>query len=138
MNTRNIIEAFWEAHLAGDHDALKQVISREIEWTVVGRSCPIAKTYHGWEGFMGELLGGLAQAFVPGTLNMKLLGLYVDEAQEVGILHLFETATAAPTGFVVESEIVDVITVKDGKIVAVREIMDLAEPIQAFGFKLGK
>ena len=138
MSTRTIIEAFWKAHLAGDHEALKQVIAKDIKWTVVGRSCPIAKTYEGWEGFLGELLGGLAQAFVPGTLDMTLRGLYVDEAQGVGVLHLFETATAAPTGFVVESEIVDIITVRDGKIVSVREIMDLAEPIQAFGFELGK
>ncbi len=134
MSTRAVIEAFWKAHLAGDHEALKQVISKDIRWTVVGRSCPIAKTYEGWEGFLGELLGGLAEGFVAGTLKMELRGLYVDETQGIGVLHLFETATAKPTGFVVESEIVDVITVRDGKIVEVREVMDLTEPIKAFGF----
>lgn len=132
MSVRAVIDAFWQAHSAGDQEGLKKVLDRDFTWTVVGRTCPVAKTYRGWDGFLGELLGGLAQAFEPGSLSMTRLGSYVDEAQGVGILHLFETATAR-TGIGVEHEIVDVIKVRDGKIVEVREIMDLAEVINAFG-----
>lgn len=137
MSVRTTLDHFWKAHAAGDHEALKQVLERDLTWTVVGRTCPIAKTYHGWDGFFGELLGGLATAFEPGSLNMKLLGSYADEDQGVGVLHLFETATTA-TGVELEQEIVDIIKVRDGKIVDVREIMDLAEVIAAFGFGKGE
>lgn len=136
METRKVIERFWQAHSTGDHEALKQVLARDFTWTVVGRSCPIARTYQGWDGFLGELLGGLAAGFKPGSLKMEKRGLYVDEDQGVGVLHLFESATAVPTGFQLELEIADIITVRDGRIVEVREILDLAEAVQAFGFKL--
>lgn len=136
MQTRTLIERFWKAHSAGDHEALKQVLDKDFTWTVVGRSCPIAKTYRGWDGFLGELLGGLASGFKPGSLKMELRGIYTDEQQGVGVLHLFESATAVPTGFEMQLEIADIIKVRDGKIVEVREILDLTEAIQAFGFKL--
>jgi ketosteroid isomerase-like protein len=137
MQVRNAIERFWKAHSTGDREGLKQVLAEDVAWTVVGRSCPIAKTYHGWEGFLGELLGALGTSFERGTLKMELRGIYADEQQGTGVLHLFESAVSVPTGFAMQVEIVDVIRVRDGKIVDVREIMDLAEPIQAFGFSLG-
>lgn len=133
MTARSVIEAFWQGHSTGDHDALKRIVSPEITWTVVGKTCPIAKTYHGWDGFFGELLGGLASAFKPGTLDMRLKGIHADEATGVGILHLEESATLQ-NGNVIDIEIVDIITVRDGKIVDVREVMDLAAVNAAFGF----
>ena len=136
MQVRTTIERFWKAHSAGDHQALKDVLAPDFTWTVVGRSCPIARTYHGWDGFLGELLGGLAKGFVPGTLKMELHGIYADERQGVGVLHLSESATAAPTGYDLQLEIADIITVRDGKIVKVREILDLVEAVRAFDFKL--
>ena len=133
MTTRSVVEAFWQGHSAGDHDALKRIVSSDIAWTVVGKTCPIAKTYRGWDGFFGELLGGLASAFKPGTLDMRLKGIHVDETTGTGILHLEETATLQ-NGNVIDVEIVDLITVRDGKIVDVREVMDLAAVNAAFGF----
>lgn len=133
MNVKNVTEAFWKAHNAGDHAALKDVMARDVTWTVVGGTCPIARTYEGWDGFFGELLGGLGAAFKPGTLKMHLKGLYADEEQGTGFLHLEETATLQ-NGNEIALEIVDVITVRDGKIVAVREVMDLAAVNNAFGF----
>ena len=72
MSVRDAIDHFWAAHKAGDHEALKEVLDRNFTWTVVGRTCPVARTYHGWDGFLGELLGGLATAFKPGSLNIGL------------------------------------------------------------------
>jgi ketosteroid isomerase-like protein len=133
MSVRETVEAFWKGHSAGDHDALKTIVSKDLTWTVVGDTCPIAKTYRGWEGFFGELLGGLLQAFRPGTFDMRLKGLYADEEKGVGILQLRESATLH-NGNTVDLEIVDVITVREGKIVEVREVMDLAAVNKAFGF----
>ena len=136
MQVRTVIERFWQAHSTGDIEALKQVLDKDLTWTVVGRSCPIAKTYHGWDGFLGELLGGLATGFKAGTLKMELRGIYTDEQQGVGVLHLYESATSIPTNFDMQLEIADIIKVRDGKIVEVREILDLTEAIRAFGFPL--
>ncbi len=135
MQVRTIMERFWKAHSAGDYAALKQVLDKDFTWTVAGRSCPIAKTYYGWDGFLGELLAGLATGFKPGTLKMELRGIYADEQQGVGVLHLLESATAARTGYEMQVEIADIITVRDGRIVEVREILDMAEAIRAFDFK---
>lgn len=51
----------------------------------------------------------------------------------MGFLHLAETATLH-NGQILDVELVDVFTVRDGKIVDVREIMDLAAVNGAFGF----
>jgi len=133
MTVTSVIEAFWKGHSAGDHDALKEVLSPDLTWTVVGNTSPVAKTYEGWDGFFGELLGALAAAFKPGTLNMQLKGLHADEETGVGIQHLQESADLQK-GNSMDIEIVDVITVRDGKIVDVREVMDLAAVNAAFGF----
>jgi len=133
MTVTSVIEAFWKGHSAGDHDALKEVLSPDLTWTVVGNTSPVAKTYEGWDGFFGELLGALGAAFKPGTLNMQLKGLHADEETGVGIQHLQESADLQ-NGNSMDIEIVDVITVRDGKIVDVREVMDLAAVNAAFGF----
>ncbi|NIJ58907.1 ketosteroid isomerase-like protein [Pseudochelatococcus lubricantis] len=133
MSVRETVEAFWKGHSAGDRAALKQIVSEDLIWTVVGGTSPIAKTYRGWDGFFGELLDGLAQAFWPGTLDMQLKGLYADEEKGVGILQLEESATLR-NGNTVKLEIVDVMTVRGGKVVEVREVMDLAAVNKAFGF----
>lgn len=133
MTVKSVIEAFWQGHSTGNHDALKEVLAPDMTWTVVGTTSPVAKTYEGWDGFFGELLGALGAAFKPGTLNMQLKGLHADESSGVGILHLQESATLH-NGNRMDIEIVDVITVRDGKIVDVREVMDLAAVNAAFGF----
>jgi len=133
MTVTSVIEAFWKGHSAGDHDALKEVLSPDLTWTVVGNTSPVAKTYEGWDGFFGELLGALGAAFKPGTLNMQLKGLHADEETGVGIQHLQESADLQ-NGNSMDIEIVDVITERDGKIVDVREVMDLAAVNAAFGF----
>ncbi|KAB6714563.1 MULTISPECIES: nuclear transport factor 2 family protein [Roseobacteraceae] len=133
MTVKSTIEAFWQGHSTQDIALLKTVMAEDMTWTVVGKTCPIAKTYEGWEGFFGELLSGLGEAFKPGTLKMTVKGLYADEAAGMGFLHLSESAELH-NGNLLDVELVDVFTVKNGKITAVREIMDMAAVNAAFGF----
>ncbi len=133
MSVRQTIEAFWKGHSAGDHEALKKILSPEVKWHVAGNSNPIARTYEGHDGFLGELLGGLAAALRPGTLSMTLRGIYADEDKGVGVLHIDETGTLL-NGNRFATEIVDVFTVRDGRIVDVREVMDMVPVNRAFGF----
>jgi|GEM_PF-6397001 Ketosteroid isomerase-related protein len=133
MTVKSTIEAFWKGHSTQDIDLLKTVMAEDMTWTVVGKTCPIAKSYEGWDGFFGELLTGLGEAFKPGTLKMTVKGLYADEEAGMGFLHLAESAELH-NGKMLDVELVDVFTVKDGKIVDVREIMDMAAVNMAFGF----
>lgn len=131
--TRDVIDSFWEAHSTGDRERLKTIISPDIEWTVVGRTVPLAKTYTGWQGFFDELLAALDASFKPGSLVMKRSGSYVDEEAGVGVIELFESAVTSD-GKTFKNHIVDVLQVKNGQIVSTREYMDLAEVKDAFGF----
>lgn len=131
--TRDVVESFWSAFSTGDTDRMKTVVSPGIEWTVVGRTVPIAKTYAGWAGFFDELLATLGASFVPGSLSMTRKGTYVDEAAGVAVIELFESATTVD-GKEFVNNIVDVFHIRDGRITAVREYMDLAEVAEAFGF----
>lgn len=133
MSVQSVVEAFWQGHSTGDQAALRRILAEDMTWTVVGTTSPVARTYVGVEGFLGELLGALGAAFKPGTLNMQLKGIYADEAADTGFLHIQESATLQ-NGNTIDIEIIDVFTVKKGKITAVREIMDLAAVNAAFGF----
>ncbi|KAA0973175.1 hypothetical protein FQ154_19435 [Paeniglutamicibacter gangotriensis] len=132
-STRDVIEGFWAAHSTGERERLKTFISPDIEWTVVGRTVPLAKTYTGWQGFFDELLAALDASFKPGSVVMKRSASYVDEEAGVGVIELFESAVTND-GKKFENNIVDVLHVKNGLIVSAREYMDLAEVKDAFGF----
>lgn len=129
--TKETVERFWQAFSTGDAAGMTAVLHPDVTWTVVGRHAPVAREYVGRDAFFGELLAGLAQAFDMSTLRMERIGLYADEDEGTGVLHLRETATSV-TGNAFDNEIIDVMTVRDGRIVAVREVMDLAEVNQAF------
>ncbi|MCW4467217.1 hypothetical protein OK351_17185 [Glutamicibacter sp. MNS18] len=131
--TREVIDRFWAAHSTGDRERLKAIISPDIQWTVVGRTVPLAKTYTGWQGFFDELLAALDASFQPGSLDMKRSGSYVDEKAGVGVIELFESAVTTD-GKIFENHIVDVLQIKGGQIISGREYMDLAEVKEAFGF----
>ncbi len=133
MSVRQVLQDFWAGHSAGDRDALKRVLAEDFTWTVEGNTSPVCGTLHGWEGFFG-LLDVLANTFVPGTLDMQLQGLYADEEQGVGVIIIREAADLH-NGTSIDQVIVDVITVRDGRIVEVREVLDLAETNRAFGFE---
>lgn len=130
---RTVIESFWAAHSTGDREALKDIVSERIEWTVVGKTVPIAKKYTGHDGFFNELLGALDASFVPGTVKMELKNLFVDEDAQIGVIELFESATTTD-GKQFSNNIINVLEVSDGQVTVVREYMDLAEVKDAFGF----
>lgn len=130
---RTVIEEFWQAHSTGDRETLKTLVSEDIEWTVVGKTVPIAKTYRGHAGLFDELLASLDASFVPGTVKMELKNLFVDETAQAGVIELYESATTQG-GKEFTNNIINVLEVRDGKVAVVREYMDLAEVQDTFGF----
>lgn len=133
MSVRQVLRDFWAGHTTRDHEALAKVVADDLVWTVVGRTSPVAARFEGREAYFG-LLKMLDETFVPGSVSMDLLGLYADEEESAGVIHIHEQATLH-NGNSVDQEIVDVITIRNNQIVEVREVMDLAEVNLGFGFE---
>lgn len=121
-----VVERFWAANAAGDVEGLKAVLSPDVEWTVVGHTVPIARTYHGWDGFFGELIATLMTLFVPGSVVFDIQEIYEDVGRSTVVTYFHETATSV-TGASFRNDIVTIMKIEDGQIVRAREVMDLYE-----------
>jgi ketosteroid isomerase-like protein len=126
MSNLPLVEQFWSANAAGDVDTLKAILASDVEWTVVGRTVPIAKTYHGQEEFFGELIATLIASFRPGTVQMAVTGMFEDLERSTVITQVREKAESV-TGATFENDIITVMTIAGGRITAAAEYMDLLE-----------
>jgi ketosteroid isomerase-like protein len=126
MSNLPLVERFWAANATGDVDTLKAVLAPDVEWTVVGRTVPIAKTYHGQDEFFGELIATLIASFTPGTVQMTVTGMFEDLERSTVVTQVHERAESV-TGATFDNDIVTVMTIADGRIAAAAEYMDLLE-----------
>jgi ketosteroid isomerase-like protein len=126
-----VAQKFFTAVSQGDIDGLRAAIAPEIEWTVVGHTVAIAKTYRGYDEMFGELLGALATLFVPGSVKIEIIAQYEDLAQSTVVTHFHETAQGQASGKTFNNQVVTIMTIADGKIVKGLEFMDLYEFKQA-------
>lgn len=124
-----VARRFWEARSVGDSHATREVLADDVSWRVMGRGHPVARTFHGPDGFLDELGPLLGSAFVPGTRTLEITNLIEDGDQVVTELH--ETIEAK-NGHDLVVDIVTVMRIADGRIVTCREYMDLAEVHAAF------
>ncbi|MDO5683345.1 MAG: nuclear transport factor 2 family protein [Propionibacteriaceae bacterium] len=119
-----VVRAFWEAQIAGDRAAAEALLSPHLEWRVMGRTHACARTFHGPEGFFGELIAMLGAAFVPGTRSMEVTNVFADGDQ---VLSEFSQSATSVTGHEFVLDIACIMRVENGLITTCREYMDLAE-----------
>lgn len=127
-----VVRAFWQAQADGDRRAAEVLLAEDLVWTVEGRHSRVARTYRGRDAFFDELIAELGRTFEPGTVSLDLRGVYEDAAQQAVVTELLETARTRE-GLAFEVGIVTVMAIRDGRITACREYMDLHEVRLAFG-----
>lgn len=124
-----VVAAFWAAQARGDAATAREQLAPDLEWVVVGRTHPVARTYHGPDGFFGELIAELGRAFEPGSVSLRVTAQV--EAGPTVVTEVHETARARNG----EEFVIDLLTVMevvDGRIRTCREYMDLLEVSRSF------
>ncbi|MFE9448932.1 nuclear transport factor 2 family protein [Streptomyces sp. NPDC006739] len=119
-DARAVVVRYVEAVRDGDADVIHDSFAEDATWHYPG-SLPVSKVWHGRAEIIDEFLGGMGTVFVPGTVEIELVGTIAEGDRVVA-----EWTSKATTvyGGSYGNRCVGIYTVRDGKIVSVVEYAD--------------
>jgi ketosteroid isomerase-like protein len=114
-----VVKAFFEAIGSGDKQRLLELTAEDIEWILPGKDWPLAGTYRGHAG-LAELVKKESD-----TIEMSLSEPreYVAQGDRVLVVGAAK-GTIKATNKPFEDEWIFAITVRNGKLVGIREYID--------------
>jgi ketosteroid isomerase-like protein len=114
-----VVKAFFEAIGSGDKQRLLELTAEDIEWILPGKDWPLAGTYRGHVG-LAELVKKESD-----TIEMSLSEPreYVAQGDRVLVVGAAK-GTIKATNKPFEDEWIFAITVRNGKLVGIREYID--------------
>jgi len=119
-DSKQVIERYVAALVAGDEPAIRDSFADDATWWLVG-DLPISGTRNGRDGILDEFLATAMAYYEPGSVSLEVTGMLAD-GDQVTLDWTSRARTAAGEPY--ESFCIGVFTVRDGRIVAVREYMD--------------
>ncbi|GAB7034882.1 nuclear transport factor 2 family protein [Streptomyces sp. NPDC021749] len=122
MNTdpRTVVIRYIEAVRDGDAEVIHASFAEDATWHYPG-SLPVSKVWQGRDAIVNDFLGGMGPAFVPGTLEITLVGTVAEGDRVVA-----EWTARATTvhGDRYDNRCLGIYTVRDGRITSVIEYAD--------------
>ncbi|MGW7254776.1 nuclear transport factor 2 family protein [Streptomyces sp. NPDC054834] len=117
---RAVVIRYVEAVRDGAADVIHDSFAADATWHYPG-SLPISKVWHGRDEIIDEFLGSMGEVFVPGTLEIELVGTIAEGERVVA-----EWTAKAETvyGGTYDNRCLGIYTVRDGKIASVVEYAD--------------
>lgn len=117
---RSVVIRYVEAVRDGDAGVIHDSFAEDATWHYPG-DLPVSKVWRGRDAIVGEFLGGMGPAFVPGTLEIELVGTVAEGDRVVA-----EWTAKATTvrGGAYDNRCIGVYTVRDGRITSVVEYAD--------------
>jgi ketosteroid isomerase-like protein len=114
-----VVKAFFEAIGSGDKQRLLELAAEDIEWILPGKDWPLAGTYRGHAG-LAELVKKESD-----TIEMSISEPreYVAQGDRVLVVGAAK-GTIKATNKPFEDEWIFAITVRNGKLVGIREYID--------------
>jgi uncharacterized protein (TIGR02246 family) len=119
-DTTQVIERYVAALAAGDEPTIRDSFADDATWWL-GGDLPISGTWHGREAIMDEFLATAMAHYEPGSVTLEVTGMFA-AGDKVTLEWTSRVRTAAGEPY--ENFCIGVFTVRDGRIVAVREYMD--------------
>jgi ketosteroid isomerase-like protein len=114
-----VVKAFFEAIGSGDKQRLLELAAEDIEWILPGKDWPLAGTYRGHAG-LAELVKKESDTIEMSLSEPREFVAQGDRVLVVGAAKGFIKATNKPF----EDEWIFAITVRNGKLVGIREYID--------------
>ena len=119
-DSTQVIERYVAALVAGDEPAIRDSFADDATWWLVG-DLPISGTWNGRDAITDEFLATAMAYYEPGSVSLEVTGMLAD-GDQVTLEWTSRSRTAAGEPY--ENFCIGVFTVRDGRIVAVREYMD--------------
>jgi ketosteroid isomerase-like protein len=114
-----VVKAFFEAIGSGDKQRLLELAAEDIEWILPGKDWPLAGTYRGHAG-LAELVKKESDTIEMSLSEPREFVAQGDRVLVVGAAKGTIKATNKPF----EDEWIFAITVRNGKLVGIREYID--------------
>jgi ketosteroid isomerase-like protein len=123
MNTdpKSVVIRYIEAARDGMSAVIRDSFAPDATWEYPG-DLPLSGTYRGVDAIVATFLGGAAQLMAPGTrVTIELVGAIADGDQ---VAAEWTSRATSRNGTAYHNRNVGIFTVRDGKIVSVREYTD--------------
>jgi uncharacterized protein (TIGR02246 family) len=119
-SSKTVLEAYLDALVRGDLDAVAAHFAEDATWTLHG-DLPVSGTKHGRDEIMA-FLSGAVSLFQPGTQRFTFGDITVEADRAV--LEWRVHGVAAATGKNYDNAYCGVFVIRDGRITGVREYLD--------------
>ncbi len=120
MDSRTVIERYVAAVQVRDADAIRDCFAEDATWWL-GGELPLSGTWRGRDAILSDFLGSIPRLYQTETISLEITSL-IAEGETVALEWTSRALTAAGEDY--ENRCAGVFTVRDGRIVAVREYMD--------------
>jgi ketosteroid isomerase-like protein len=112
------VKNFFAGLGSGNSEALLALVAEDVEWIIPGEDWPLAGTYRGHEG-LAQLLAAASSSMETSTEPRE----FVAQGDRVLVVG-FATGRIKATNKTFEDDWIFAITVRDGKLVSIREYVD--------------
>jgi uncharacterized protein (TIGR02246 family) len=117
---RTVLERYVAAVAERDMETVRDLFAEDATWWL-GGELPLSGTWRGREAILGDFLGSIPRLYQPDTISIEITSL-IAEGDFVAMEWTSRALTTAGEAY--ENQCAGVFTVRDGRIVAVREYMD--------------
>jgi hypothetical protein len=119
-DSKTVLTRYVEAVQAGDAGTIRDVFAADATWQLDGE-LPISGTWRGRDAILNDFLGTAMSYYQPGSVSLEITRIVAEGEHAV----MEWTSRARTTrGEPYENHCIGVFTVRDGRIVRVREYMD--------------
>jgi hypothetical protein len=119
-DSKTVLTRYVEAVQAGDAGTIRDVFAADATWQLDGE-LPISGTWRGRDAILNDFLGTAMSYYQPGSVSLEITRIVAEGEHAV----MEWTSRARTTrGESYENHCIGVFTVRDGRIVRVREYMD--------------
>src|SRR4029453_7729929 len=122
IDNKQVMQRYVAALAAGDADAVREFFAPRAPWWPAA-GLAVSGTWIGRDTIMEDFFGTAMAHYEPGSVSLEVTGM-VAEADQVTLGGASRARTSAGEPY--ENFCIGIFTVRDGRIVAVREYMDTA------------
>lgn len=120
-DAKDVVVRYIEAARDGMTAVIRDSFADDATWEYPG-DLPLSGTYRGVDAIVGEFLGGAAALMAPGTgVTLELVNVIADGDQ---VAAEWTSVATSRTGATYHNHNAGIFTVRDGRIVSVREYTD--------------
>ncbi|MCX5388249.1 nuclear transport factor 2 family protein [Streptomyces sp. NBC_00083] len=117
---RAVVLGYMDTLTTGDFSALSGFFAPDATWTLAG-DLPLSRTWTGPQEILGEFIPAMVSHFVPESMEFAFEGVIADGER---VFAEWNTRALTTEGARYDQHCLAVFTVRDGRIVAVREYID--------------